>query len=97
MSHEILTPEGKSIFVPQSAFADLRRLRCLTVDRATHKQQIAFGIYQFLKPEFDTLTNGLRRLLGDDVSGPEYTTCSCRKCQREKEQRDPTRPPTDRS
>ena len=76
--HPLVTPEGATIRVPSFAFANLRRLGVLQ----GNSNRLSSNIYEFLQPEFDCLAEGLRRLLGADLSGPSRVACTCRDCQR---------------
>lgn len=75
--HPLMTPEGQEIRVPKSAFASLRRLGMLERNRA----QLKPSIYEFLDPQYDSLTEGLRHLLGTDLSGPKWVICHCGDCR----------------
>lgn len=79
--HPLQTPEGGEIRVPKWAFPKLRKLGLLVRNRA----ELSPRIYQFLNPQLDTLTEGLRILLGPGASGPEWVVCKCRECMRKKE------------
>jgi hypothetical protein len=39
-------------------------------------------IHQLIRPDFDCISEGLGRLLGDDLSGPSWVLCTCKDCQR---------------
>lgn len=78
--HAILTPDGQEIRIPGEAFAKLRRLGCLLPNRNHGLLQISSSIYEFLDPECETLSDGLRRLLGVDISGPLIVDCHCPVC-----------------
>jgi hypothetical protein len=54
----------------------LRRLGLLVGGRAV----LHPAAYQFMQPEYDCLTDGLRHLLGVDLSGPAWCVCRCREC-----------------
>ncbi len=75
--HSLLTPEGKEIRVPKSAFEPLRRLGALERNRA----KLRPIIYQLLGREYDDLLMGLRHLLGINLNGPEWCVCHCRECR----------------
>ena len=75
--HPLLTPEGKTLRVPASAFAKLRRLGVLL----GNSNRLSPKIYEFIRPEFDCITEGLGRLLGEDLSGPSWVLCICKNCQ----------------
>ncbi len=75
--HPLLTPDGKTIRVPASAFAKLRRLGAFL----GKSNRLSPRIYQIIQPEFDCITEGLGRLLGEDLSGPSWVQCTCKSCQ----------------
>jgi hypothetical protein len=72
----LLTPEGKTIRVPASAFAKLRQLGALL----GNSNRLSAKVYQLIRPEFDCIAEGLGRLLGEDLSGPSWVLCTCRSC-----------------
>lgn len=88
--HPLITPEGAEIRVPANAFPRLRRLGLLQRGRAILVPQV----YEWLDPQYDTLTDGLRHLLGSDLSGPAWLVCNCRECQRRESEFDQTLDPT---
>jgi hypothetical protein len=47
-------------------------------------------IYEFVRPEYDCLSGGLGRLLGEDLSGPSWVLCACKDCQRKAAESDHT-------
>jgi hypothetical protein len=75
--HPLETPEGKEIRVPKWVFPRLRQLGLLEKNRA----RLLPAVWLFLQPQFDSLTEGLRLLLGPDLSGPDWCRCNCRECQ----------------
>jgi len=81
--HEVLTPDGKSIRLPLKAIITLRRLGAL--DRFQGKPQLKPFIYELLDPDYDSLTDGLRRLLGEDATGPTWLICRCKSCRYQRE------------
>jgi hypothetical protein len=81
--HLVLDPDGREIRVPAKAIVKLRRLGLLIKRRGT--PQISAFIYRLLGSEYDALTDGLRSLLGEDVSGPEWLVCHCGTCKRERD------------
>jgi hypothetical protein len=87
--HPLLTPEGKTIRVPASAFAKLRRLGVLL----GKSNRLSPRIYQLVQPEFDCITEGLGRLLGEDLSGPNWVQCTCKSCQYRAAESDQTQLP----
>jgi len=92
--HPILTPDGSEIRIPNHAFLKIRRLGALGKNRENGLPQITDQIYLFLNPEFDSLSNGLRQLLGSDCSGPQEVLCNCKECRELKEldQKEPPPP-----
>jgi hypothetical protein len=84
--HPLITPEGKTIRVPASAFAKLRRLGALL----GKSNRLSPRVYQLISPEFDCITEGLGRMLGEDLSGPNWVLCSCKSCQDIKAESDRT-------
>jgi hypothetical protein len=67
----------RSIRVPASVFPKLRRLGLLTGNRA----ELSPLIHTYLSKDFDALTDGLRHVLGSDLSGPSWLVCRCRACK----------------
>lgn len=89
--HEILTPDGRVIRIPQHGFEKLRMLGLILKQRGERGlQQISLNVYEFLKPEYEALTCGLRALLGPDLTGPAIVTCGCRQCSSKHEDADRT-------
>jgi len=96
--HALLTPvvdksgnetTPREIRVPREAFEHLRKMGVLVRNRA----QLEASIYTLLNPMFDDIALGLRRLLGQDLSGPAWCRCDCRDCQRKASDMDHTRLP----
>ena len=77
--HVVLDPNGNRIYLPLYAIVRLRRLGLLRKGGGT--PQISASVYGFMKADFDTLTDGLRRVLGEDASGPAWVVCNCRECR----------------
>lgn len=75
--HPLLTPDGREIRVPLSAFGTLRKLGALE----RNKNRLSARIYELIDPQYDSVTEGLRHLLGEDLAGPRWCACSCRECQ----------------
>ena len=75
--HPLLTPDGREIRVPLKAFGTLRKLGLLM----GNKNRLSERIYDYIETEYDSITEGLRLLLGDDLSGPRWCACDCRECQ----------------
>ena len=75
--HELLAPDGTSLRVPFYAFGKLRKLGLLQ----NNKNRLSPAIYEFLDPQHDCITMGLRHLLGEDLSGPLWLVCRCEECK----------------
>jgi hypothetical protein len=84
--HPLITPDGQTIRVPAFAFAKLRQLGALL----GNSNRLSPEIYQLIRPEFDCISEGLGRLLGQDLSGPSWVNCTCKDCQRRTEESDRT-------
>jgi hypothetical protein len=84
--HPLLTPEGREIRVPAPAFRRLRRLGVLMRNSA----QLSERIYELLDPQYDSITEGLRLLLGPDLSGPAWCRCDCKECRERASEADRT-------
>jgi hypothetical protein len=82
----LVTPEGKTIRVPAFAFQRLRQLGALM----GNSNRLSPRIYEFVRPEFDCISEGLGRLLGADLSGPSWVLCTCKDCQRKASEADHT-------
>lgn len=76
--HEILAPDGARLTVTSSVFGDLRRLGALGKDRSSGLRTILPIARDLIR--FRPLAERLRRQLGEDLSGPCYVQCGCRKC-----------------
>jgi hypothetical protein len=85
--HLLLGPDGEKIRVPYFAFAKLRCLGLLV----NNKPRLSRRIYEYLNPEFESLTEGLPKLLGADLSGPSWLVCKCRECSSKYSELDYTR------
>jgi hypothetical protein len=72
--------------MPAFAFAKLRQLGALL----GNSNRLSPKIYQFIRPEFDCISEGLGRLLGEDLRGPSWVLCTCKDCQRRTEESDRT-------
>lgn len=81
--HPILTPDRKTIQVPFKVFHLLRRMSLLREDDG-ETPQIMREVYRYMGRECDTLTEGLRVILGDDMTGPAWVRCSCLTCLQER-------------
>jgi hypothetical protein len=68
------------------AFGKLRRLGALL----GNSNRLSPRIYEFLRPEFDCLCEGIGRLLGEDLNGPAWVVCGCKDCQRREAESDKT-------
>lgn len=73
----MVTPNGQIIRVPAFAFRKLRQLGALM----GNSNRLSPRIYQFVRPEFDCLSEGMGRLLGENLSGPSWVLCRCKDCQ----------------
>jgi hypothetical protein len=88
--HPLVTPEGETIRVPSFALAKLPQLGVL----ARNCNRLSPLVYELIRPEFDGIgakvrrragivtTESLRRLLGPDLSGPQWVVCTCKDCKR---------------
>ena len=72
--------------MPAFAFRRLRQLGALL----GNSNRLSPRIYEFVRPEFDCLSEGLGRLLGQDLSGPSWVLCACKDCQRRAAESDHT-------
>ena len=88
--HPVLAPDGAELCVPASVFP---RLRVMGLLQRGPIPRIADRIYQYMLPEYDCLTDGLRFLLGPDVSGPAWCECHCTHCKRKLSDLDQTATP----
>jgi len=84
--HPLVTPDGQTIRVPASAFRKQRQLCALL----GNSNRLSPKIYQLIRPEFNCITEGLGRLLGENLSGPSWVLCTCRDCQRKAVESDHT-------
>ncbi len=83
----MVTPQGETIRVPAFAFQSLRRMGLLL----GNSNRLSPRVYQFLDASLDAITTAaLRRLLGADLSGPEWVLCTCKDCQRRAAESDRT-------
>ena len=82
----MITPDGQTIRVPAFAFRKLRQLGALL----GNSNRLSPKIYQLIQPEFDCISEGLGRLLGQDLSGPSWVLCTCKDCLRRAEESDHT-------
>jgi hypothetical protein len=73
--HDLETPDGKIIQVPKFAFVALKKKGLLDRRRAKLKPEI----YDVLK-HGETLLDGLGRILGSNLEGPEWCLCFCHDC-----------------
>jgi hypothetical protein len=72
--HAMIAPDGQEIRVPKFALVKLKKMGLLERRRA-RLSPLIYGVLQH-----DSLANGLRRLLGADLSGPAWLSCNCREC-----------------
>ena len=84
--HPLITPEGVTIRVPAFAFRRLRRLGALM----GNSNRLSPRIYELVRPEFDCISEGLGRLLGENLTGPSWVFCTCKDCQRKEADSDHT-------
>jgi hypothetical protein len=89
--HALLTPTGQEIRLPAFAFPKLRRLGLL--QRGHTMPRLRHTAYQWMINEYDCVTDGLRQLLGPDLSGPAWCVCHCKDCQKQAAQADHTDEP----
>ena len=75
--HPLIAPDGDVIRVPLFAYSKLHRLGL----KKRYSLQLDPAVYHFLDPKYDTLTDGLRHLLGCDLDGPAWLVCHCRECR----------------
>jgi hypothetical protein len=75
--HPLITPDGQEIRVPLFAFGTLRKLGLLQ----NNKNRLSPIVYNFLDPQYDSITEGLRYLLGADMQGPKWLVCHCEECK----------------
>ena len=90
--HALVNPDGIELRVPASVFPRLDQMGLLVRGRIP---RISPEIYQYMHPEYDPLTAGLRYVLGPDMSGPAWCECNCSTCQRRQSDRDHTSRPRD--
>lgn len=77
--HTVVTPDEREIQLPALALVILRRLGMLV--KRPGPPQISPNIYAFLDPDCDSLLGGLRRMIGNDISEPEWVQCRCKECR----------------
>lgn len=82
----MVTPQGQTIRVPAFAFRRLRQLGALL----GNSNRLSPRIYEFVRPEFDCLSEGLGQLLGKDLGGPSWVLCACKDCLRKAAESDRT-------
>jgi hypothetical protein len=87
--HPLLAPDGRTIRIPASAFAKLRRLGAFL----GKSNRLSPRIYELIRPEFDCIAKGLGNLLGEDLSGPSWVQCGCKSCRDRKAELDQTKLP----
>jgi hypothetical protein len=90
--HPLITPDGRVISVPIFAFGTLRKLGLLQ----NNKNRLSPTIYEFIDPQYDSITEGLRQLLGKELTGPEWCRCGCQECREKQAAADNTRLPGQR-
>ena len=84
--HPLITPEGATILVHAFAFRKLRQLGALM----GNSNRLSPRIYEFVRPEFNCISEGIGRVLGEDLSGPAWVLCTCKDCQRRAAESDRT-------
>jgi len=84
--HSLITPEGREIRVPAFAFRKLRQLGALM----GNSNRLSPRTYEFVRPEFNCISEGIGRVLGEDLSGPAWVLCTCKDCQRRAAESDRT-------
>jgi hypothetical protein len=84
--HPLVTPDGQTIRVPGFAFRKLRQLGALM----GNSNRLSPRIYALVRPEFDCISEGLGRVLGEDLSGPSWVDCACADCRRRAAESDRT-------
>lgn len=84
--HQVFNPFGEPIRLAASAVYQLRRLGMLDKNRDLGGFQISPRIFEMMSSEYDPLTEGLRPILGHDISGPRTVDCKCRACRGKWEQ-----------
>ncbi|MGA2263154.1 MAG: hypothetical protein ABSH28_17185 [Acidobacteriota bacterium] len=72
--------------MPAFAFRKLRQLSALL----GNSNRLSPTIYEFVRPEFDCLSEGIGHLFGGDLSGPSWVLCTCKDCQRKAGESDHT-------
>lgn len=80
--HRVFDPDGKPVQLPAKAIITLRHLGVLIRNRELGGLQISESIHLLLTPEYDPITDGLRRVLGTSLEGPKLLVCHCRRCKR---------------
>lgn len=80
--HKVFDPDGKPVQLPARAIVTLRRLGVLIRNRDLGGLQISESIHELLTPEYDAITEGLRRVLGTGLEGPKQLVCNCQRCRR---------------
>jgi hypothetical protein len=89
VGHAILGPDRELLYLPEFAFTKLDLLGLLMPERGDGGlRRISRSLYSMLDPAYESLTLGLRALLGPDVSGPDWLICSCKRCTRVQEDAD---------
>ena len=76
--HPLTGPKGERLRVPFWAYEKLQEMGL----KRRYSTQLHPRIYQLLTPEYDSLTDGLRHLLGPALTGPEWLVCNCRECEK---------------
>ena len=82
--HPLICPDGQEIRVPSFVYPKLRQLGLLD----GKKGRLSSSIYELLDPQYDCICEGLRHLLGVDLTGPKWLICNCEECKNQKPYRD---------
>lgn len=100
MSTQAVTPEwghalaiwdtGRVIRVPAFIFPELKRLGLLIGKRAILSPMI-LAFYR--DRSLDPLIDGIRQVLGPELTGPEWLVCRCRDCHKKASDADQTQEP----
>jgi hypothetical protein len=78
------------IQLPAIALKKLRLAGLLEKNRDGGIPQISAKVFSFMDAEYDSFLGGLRKLLGLDMSGPEWVDCHCSACRKLHEDADRT-------
>ena len=87
--HPLIGLSGEVLRVPRFVYDQLHQLGV----KKRYSIHLSPAIYEMLDPKYDTLTNGLRRLIGSKLDGPAWLVCTCEECRRRESQTDNTEMP----